>query len=68
MFAMESSHLRRYPRGQVMKRRLSIFVIIVAVLLVFAPAAMFEFVEWDDNQLITGNPYVVPPTLQFVLL
>jgi len=46
-----------------MKRRLSIFVIIVAVLLVFAPAAMFEFVEWDDNQLITGNPYVVPPTL-----
>ena len=45
-----------------MKRRLSIFLIIVAVLLVFAPAAMFEFVEWDDNQLITGNPYVVPPT------
>lgn len=60
---MESSCLRRYPRGHRMKHRLCIFLIIAAALLVFAPAAMFEFVRWDDNQLITGNPYVVPPTL-----
>lgn len=64
---MELSNVRRYPRGHRMKQRLCIFLIIGVALLVFAPAAMFEFVGWDDNELITGNPHVAPPSLNGAL-
>jgi len=43
-------------------------VIALAVLLVFAQAALFDFLQWDDLALIVNNGYVNPPILSHALM
>lgn len=38
-------------------------LIAAAVLLVFGQTITFDFSSWDDQMLVTGNPYVNPPSL-----
>ena len=40
-----------------------ILAIALAVLFVFGQSCLFEFVNWDDDQLIAKNPYVNPPSV-----